>query len=116
MSSAPKPELMSPAERIADISKIPAAGLMRLRAPKSSPKSGPHGDSFVDFSASKSGHSGAQTMPEARRPAPAAAGHPGMTESMRGPPNEILDLGRALGRLMARIDFDAELEADQGGR
>ena len=32
------------------------------------------------------------------------------------PPDEILDLGRALGRMLARVDFDAELAADQHGR
>jgi hypothetical protein len=55
-------------------------------------------------------------MPEARGLTPLGIGHLERTESVRRSPNEILDLGRALGRLMARIDFDAELEADSSGR
>jgi hypothetical protein len=47
---------MSPAERIVEIGEILAAGLMRVRTPKSTPKSALEGDSFVDFMPAESGH------------------------------------------------------------
>jgi hypothetical protein len=43
-------------ERIAEIAEILAAGLMRLSARKSSPKSADFGESSVDFSPHQSGH------------------------------------------------------------
>ena len=45
-----------PAERFSEIAEILAAGLMRLRARKSSPKSADFGESSVDFSGHQSGH------------------------------------------------------------
>jgi hypothetical protein len=49
------PERMTPAERLAEVAQILAAGLMRLRAGQSSALSAPAGDSFLDFPPQKSG-------------------------------------------------------------
>jgi hypothetical protein len=46
----------NPVERLAEIAEILAAGAMRLRARKSSPKSANFGESSVDFSRHQSGH------------------------------------------------------------
>ena len=43
-------------ERIVEIAKIFAAGLMRLSARKSSAKTGAVGESSLDFSPNRSGH------------------------------------------------------------
>jgi len=53
------PDLMTPAERLAELGEILAAGLMRLHARKSSPLSADRGDSFVDFLPDRSGHADA---------------------------------------------------------
>jgi len=50
------PGLMSPAERLAELGRILAAGLIRLKANKSSALSADRGESSVDFPAPKSGH------------------------------------------------------------
>ena len=47
---------MTAAERLDEIADILAAGLMRLRARKSSPLSRADGESSLDFSADQSGH------------------------------------------------------------
>jgi hypothetical protein len=50
------PNRMSPAERLAELGRILAAGLVRLNANKSSDLSADQGESFVDLSLPKSGH------------------------------------------------------------
>jgi hypothetical protein len=50
------PDQMTPAERLAEIAEILAAGLMRLRASKSSALSGDHGESCLDFPATQGMH------------------------------------------------------------
>ena len=50
------PSHMSAAERLAEIAEILAAGLMRLRARKSSPLSADRGESSLDCAAHQSGH------------------------------------------------------------
>ncbi len=47
---------LSAGERLSEIAEILAAGLMRLRARKSSQISGDWGESSVDFSRHQSGH------------------------------------------------------------
>ena len=47
---------MTPAERRAELGRILAAGLIRMRAGKSSPLSADGGDSSVDFPLPKSAH------------------------------------------------------------
>jgi hypothetical protein len=54
--NAVHPDRMTSDERIAEIAEILAAGLMRLRARKSSPLSRDHGESLLDFSANQRGH------------------------------------------------------------
>jgi hypothetical protein len=49
------PELLRTKERIGEIAEILAAGLMRLRARKSSQKSADCGESSVDFARHQSG-------------------------------------------------------------
>ena len=49
------PERMSPEARLAEVSRILAAGIARLEAAKSSTLSAEPGDCFVDFSPRKSG-------------------------------------------------------------
>jgi hypothetical protein len=56
MSNPLRPDLLTPAERLDEIAEILAAGLMRLRARKSSPLSRDHGESSLDFSADRRGH------------------------------------------------------------
>jgi hypothetical protein len=54
----PKPiseDRVSPAERLSEIAKILAVGLMRLRVPKSSPKSADCGEISLDILADQSG-------------------------------------------------------------
>ena len=50
------PNQMSPAERLAEIADILAAGLMRLRARKSSALSRDVGESSLDYSPDQRGH------------------------------------------------------------
>ena len=51
---------MSAAERLDEIADILAAGLIRLRARKSTPLSGDRGESSLDFSPDQRGHVSAQ--------------------------------------------------------
>lgn len=55
------PDRLTPAERLAELGQILAAGLMRLQARKSSPLSDDRGDSSVDFLPNQSGHAAAPT-------------------------------------------------------
>jgi len=50
------PDLMTPVERIAEIARILALGLIRLNAPKSSPIVAESGERLLDLSAAESGH------------------------------------------------------------
>ena len=50
------PGRLTPAERLAELASILAAGLVRLRARQSSRLSGERENSFVDFTAHQSGH------------------------------------------------------------
>jgi hypothetical protein len=56
MYNAIDPRHLSTAERLDEIADILAAGLMRLRARKSSQISGDPGESSLDFSADQRGH------------------------------------------------------------
>jgi hypothetical protein len=56
MYNAIDPRHLSTAERLDEIADILAAGLMRLRARKSSQISGAPGESSLDFSADQRGH------------------------------------------------------------
>ncbi len=60
MSNGLDPDLMSPEERLAEIAGILAAGLMRLRARKSSCLVADDGESSLDCLATPSGHAGNQ--------------------------------------------------------
>ena len=53
------PDRMSAPERLAEIAEILAAGLMRLRARKSTPLSPHSGESSLDCAAHRSSHAGA---------------------------------------------------------
>jgi hypothetical protein len=50
------PNRMSPAERLAELGRILAAGLIRMRSRKSTPLSADGGESSVDLARTKSGH------------------------------------------------------------
>jgi hypothetical protein len=50
------PNMMTPAERIAEVCRILAAGLVRLHARKSTRLSADLGESSLDTSADRSGH------------------------------------------------------------
>jgi hypothetical protein len=50
------PNLMTAAERLAEIAEILARGLIRLRARQSRQVSDDHGDSYLDYSANQRGH------------------------------------------------------------
>jgi hypothetical protein len=54
--NALNPNQLTPTERLDEIADILAAGLMRLRARKSSPLSRDRGESSLDFSADQRGH------------------------------------------------------------
>jgi hypothetical protein len=56
MHNAIRPDRLSAAERLDEIADILAAGLMRLRARKSSPLSRDRGESSLDFSPDQRGH------------------------------------------------------------
>ena len=56
MYNAIDPRHLSTAERLGEIADILAAGLMRLRARKSSQISGDPGESSLDFSPDRRGH------------------------------------------------------------
>ena len=51
-----KPDRMTQAERLAELGRILAAGLIRMWAVKSSPLSADGGESSVDLAGPKSGH------------------------------------------------------------
>ncbi len=50
------PARMTPAERLAELGRILAAGLIRMKARQSSSLSADVGESSVDFRSPKSGH------------------------------------------------------------
>ena len=50
------PDRLTPAERLAELGRILAAGLIRMKARQSSPLSADRGESTVDLSGAKSGH------------------------------------------------------------
>ena len=56
MRNALNPNLTSPAERLAELGRILAVGLIRMRATKSTPLSADGGESSVDLPRPKSGH------------------------------------------------------------
>jgi hypothetical protein len=56
MHNALDPSLMTPAERIAEICSILAAGVVRLHARKSSHLSADSGESSLDSTADRRGH------------------------------------------------------------
>lgn len=56
MSNSLDPARLFPDERLAELGSILAAGLIRMKANKSSPLSADGGESSVDFTAPKSGH------------------------------------------------------------
>ena len=56
MHNAIRPDRLSAAERLDEIADILAAGLMRLRARKSSSLSRDRGESSLDFSPDQRGH------------------------------------------------------------
>jgi hypothetical protein len=60
MYNALDPRRLSAAERLDEIADILAAGLMRLRARKSSQISGEPGESSLDFPANQRGHARAR--------------------------------------------------------
>lgn len=56
MTTPLNPDRMSPSERLLELGRILAAGLIRMKAAKSSALSAERGKSYVDFPAVKSGH------------------------------------------------------------
>jgi hypothetical protein len=56
-----RPDLLSPAERLAEIVEILAAGVVRLRAPQSSSLLPAGGDSSLDCTGDQSGHANSET-------------------------------------------------------
>ena len=56
-----RPALMSPAERLAEIAEILAAGVVRLRARQSTPLLPPAGESSLDCAGEQSGHANSET-------------------------------------------------------
>jgi len=54
------PDKMSPDARLAEIGRILAAGLIRMRSAKSSGLFAKHGDSSLDLPAPASGHAGTE--------------------------------------------------------
>jgi hypothetical protein len=56
MPNALDPNRMTPAERLAELGRIIAAGLIRMKMRQSSPLSADLGESTVDMSRPKSGH------------------------------------------------------------
>lgn len=51
-----KPDQMTSAERLAELGRLLAAGLIRMKAGKSTPLSAHGGESSVDYAPPKSGH------------------------------------------------------------
>ena len=58
MENALDPSLMTPAERLAEIGEILAAGLLRLRLLRREAEARRSGESSFDFSATQSVHDG----------------------------------------------------------
>ena len=56
MPNALDPNRMPPAERLVELGRILAAGLIRMKASKSSPLSADRGETSVDLSPPQSGH------------------------------------------------------------
>jgi hypothetical protein len=56
MRNALDPNRMTPAERLAELGRILAAGLIRMRGSKSTPLSADSGESSVDLARTKSGY------------------------------------------------------------
>ena len=56
MPNALDPNRMTPAERLAEVGRLLAAGLIRMKARQSSTLSADRAESSVDFRAPKSGH------------------------------------------------------------
>jgi hypothetical protein len=56
-----RPDLMSPAERLAEIAEILATGLVRLRARQSTSLLPPPGESSLDCPGDQSGHANSET-------------------------------------------------------
>ena len=56
MHNALSPDRMTQPERLDEVAEILAAGLIRLKARKSSRLSADRGDSCLDFTARQSGH------------------------------------------------------------
>jgi hypothetical protein len=56
MSNPLAPNRMSPAERLDELGRILAAGLIRMKASQSSPLSADRGESSIDLSRPQSGH------------------------------------------------------------
>ena len=67
MANALDPNRMSAAERIAAVADILAAGLIRLRLPKSSGRSGECGESSLDFPEHRSRHEPVKNTMETER-------------------------------------------------
>ena len=64
MPNALHPDLMTTAERLAELASILAAGLIRLRARQSRKLSADRGDSCLDFPQPRSGHEPVETKTE----------------------------------------------------
>lgn len=56
MKNTLDPSLLTPEERLAELGRILATGLIRMKVNKSSALSANRGESSVDFRAPKSGH------------------------------------------------------------
>ena len=61
MPNSLHPDLMSSAERLAEIAEILAAGVVRLRARQSTPLLPDHGESSLDCAGDQSGHANSKT-------------------------------------------------------
>ena len=61
MPNSLHPDLMSPAERLAEIVEILAAGVVRLRARQSTLLLPPPGESSLDCAGDQSGHANSET-------------------------------------------------------
>ncbi len=61
------PDLMTSAERLAELAELLAQGLVRLRARQSTEVSAHGGESRLDFSAARSGHDRPRKQPKATR-------------------------------------------------
>jgi hypothetical protein len=66
MTNAADPDHLSAAKRLDEVAEILAAGLMRLRARKSSHLSRHDGESSLDFLPDRSGHDKPRSTPKVR--------------------------------------------------